>query len=63
MRMLKTLARRAAGLCLAALLAVPVLAAEPVKAEQRREDLDFLYEKVLTGFHPDPFANTPKGKY
>ncbi|WP_325200180.1 S-layer homology domain-containing protein [Oscillibacter sp.] len=60
---LKKLARQALGLCLAALLAVPVLAAEPLSAAQRREDLDFLYEKVLAGAHPDAFANTPESEF
>ena len=54
---------RAAGLCLAALLVVPALAAEPLSAKQRQEDLDFLYEKVLAGFHPDAFANTPESEF
>ena len=36
MKKLKTLARRALGLCLAALLVVPVLAAEPLTAKQRQ---------------------------
>ena len=51
---------RAAGLCLVALLIVPALAAEPLSAKQRQEDLDFLYEKVLLGAHPDAFTNTPE---
>ena len=57
------LLRRAAGLCLAALLVVPVLAAEPLSAKQRQEDLDFLYEKVLVGFHPDAFSKTPEAEF
>ena len=57
------LLRRAAGLCLAALLVVPALAAEPLSAEQRQEDLDFLYEKVLVEHHPDAFANTPEAEF
>ena len=63
MKKLKTLARRALGLCLAALLVVPVLAAEPLTAKQRQEDLAFLYEKVLVGSHPDTFANTPESEF
>ena len=57
------LLRRAAGLCLAALLVVPALAAEPLSAEQRQEDLDFLYETVLVEHHPDVFANTPESEF
>ena len=60
MKMANSLLRRAAGLCLAALLVVPALAAEPLSAKQRQEDLDFLYEKVLLEAHPDAFANTPE---
>nr|WP_325211398.1 S-layer homology domain-containing protein [uncultured Oscillibacter sp.] len=63
MKKLKTWARRALGLCLAALLIVPVLAAEPLTAKQRQEDLDFLYEKVLVESHPDAFANTPESQF
>ena len=63
MKKLKTLARRALGLCLAALLVVPVLAAEPLTAKQRQEDLAFLYDKVLVGSHPDAFANTPESEF
>ena len=62
MKMLKNLTRRVLGLCLAALLAVPVLAAEPLGAKQRQEDLDFLYE-VLAGAHPDAFAKTPESEF
>ena len=51
------------GLCLAAVLAVPALAAEPWSAAERQEDLDFLYEKVLTESHPDAFANTPETEF
>ncbi|MCI9578942.1 MAG: hypothetical protein HFF98_08860 [Oscillibacter sp.] len=58
-----SLLRRAAGLCLAALLVVPALAAEPLSAEQRQEDLDFLYETVLVAHHPDVFANTPESEF
>ena len=54
---------RAAGLCLAALLVVPALAAEPLSAGQRQEDLDFLYETVLVEHHPDAFANTPEAEF
>ena len=63
MKQLKTLAGRLLGLCLAALLAVPALAAEPLSAKQRQEDLDFLYEKVLKGAHPNAFANTPEARF
>lgn len=63
MRTLKKLAGMALALCLTALLAVPALAAEPLSAAERREDLDFLYEKVLAGFHPDAFANTPESEF
>lgn len=63
MKTLKKLARGALGLCLAALLAVPALAAEPLSAQRRQEDLDFLYEKVLAGAHPDAFANTPEAEF
>ena len=54
---------RAAGLCLVALLVVPALAAEPLSAGQRQEDLDFLYETVLVEHHPDAFANTPEAEF
>ena len=61
MRHLNTLMQRTAALCLAVFLVLPVLAAEPQdKAAQRQEDLDFLYETVLTEHHPNAFANTPK---
>lgn len=63
MKTWNSLLRRAAGLCLAALLVVPVLAAEPLSAEQRQEDLDFLYETVLVEHHPDVFANTPESEF
>ncbi len=63
MKTWKHLLRRAVGLCLTVLLAVPVLAAEPLSAEQRQEDLDFLYEKVLVGSHPNAFANTPESEF
>lgn len=63
MQMWRTFAGRALGLCLALLLTVPALAAEPLRAEQRQEDLDFLYEKVLVGTHPDLFANTPEEQF
>ena len=63
MKTLKAWAQRALGLCLAALLVVPALAAEPLSAGQRREDLDFLYEKVLKGAHPNAFANTPESEF
>lgn len=63
MKLLKTLTRRLMGVCLALLLAVPALAAEPLSAGQRQEDLDFLYEKVLAGAHPDAFANTPEAEF
>lgn len=60
MKKLKHLAGRVLGLCLTALLAVPALAAEPLSANQRQEDLDFLYETVLAEHHPNAFANTPE---
>ena len=63
MKKLKHLAGRVLGLCLAALLTVPALAAEPLSAEQRQEDLDFLYETVLVAHHPDVFANTPESEF
>lgn len=63
MQMWRTFAGRALGLCLALLLTVPALAAEPLRAEQRQEDLDFLYEKVLAGAHPNAFANTPESEF
>ena len=63
MNKLKKLAGRALGLCLSALLTVPALAAEPLGAKQRLEDLDFLYETVLVEHHPDVFANTPEGEF
>lgn len=63
MKTLKAWAQRALGLCLTALLVVPALAAEPLSAGQRREDLDFLYEKVLKGAHPNAFANTPESEF
>ena len=63
MKQLKTLAGRLLGLCLAALLVVPALAAEPLSPKQRQEDLDFLYEKVLKGAHPNAFANTPEARF
>ena len=59
----KHLAGRALGLCLAILLAVPALAAEPLDAKRRQEDLDFLYEKVLMEHHPNAFANTPEAEF
>lgn len=63
MKKLKHLAGRVLGLCLAALLTVPALAAEPLSAKQRQEDLDFLYETVLVEHHPDAFANTPEAEF
>jgi len=45
------------------LLAVPVLAAEPLDAEKRREDLDFLYHEVLEAHHPNIFAATPESEF
>lgn len=63
MKTLHQLAGRALGLCLALLLAVPALAAEPLSADQRREDLNFLYQKVLTEAHPNAFANTPEAEF
>ena len=43
MRKLKQLTGRLLGLCLALLLAVPALAAEPADAAKRQEDRDFIY--------------------
>ena len=63
MRKLKQLTGRLLGLCLALLLAVPALAAEPADAAKRQEDLDFLYEEVLVKHHPNAFANTPKAEF
>lgn len=63
MRTLKTLARQAVSLCLAALLVVPVLAAEPLSAEKRQEDLDFLYHEVLEEHHPNMFANSTESEF
>ncbi len=63
MKLWSNLLWRAAGLCLAALLVVPALAAEPLSAGQRQEDLDFLYETVLVEHHPDAFANTPEAEF
>ena len=63
MRKLKQLTGRLLGLCLALLLAVPALAAEPADAAKRQEDLDFLYEEVLVKHHPNAFANTPEAEF
>ena len=63
MKTWRRLAGRALGLWMALLMAVPAFAAEPLGAEQRREDLDFLYEKVLVKAHPDAFANTPEAEF
>ena len=64
MHYLHTLARRIAGLCLAALLVVPALAAEPSKAAtERQEDLDTLYHKVLEQGHPNMFANHSEAEF
>ena len=63
MKCLKTLACRAASLCLAALLVIPALAAEPPDPAKRQEDLDFLYEEVLVKHHPNAFANTPEAEF
>lgn len=63
MKRLNHLAGRLLGLCLAALLAVPALAAEPLSAKQRQEDLDFLYQEVLLKAHPNAFANTPEAEF
>ncbi len=63
MRRLHALVRRALGVCLAALLVVPALAAEPLSVRQKQEDLDFLYEKVLVGAHPNAFANAPESEF
>lgn len=63
MKRLRKPAGRLLGLCLALFLAVPALAAEPLSATQRQEDLDFLYEQVLAGQHPDPFAGTSQEQF
>lgn len=64
MRYLQTLARRAIGLSLAILLAVPAFAAEPSDtALKRQEDLDALYHQVLEAQHPNLFANTPETEF
>lgn len=63
MKTWKAFAGRALGLCLALLLTVPALAAEPLSPKQRREDLNFLYEKVLVEHHPNAFANTPESEF
>ena len=59
------LRRGAASFLAAALLCTAVLAAETekTKAEQRREDLEFLYQTVLVENHPDVFANTPESEF
>lgn len=45
--------------------AEPAAASEPRKSvsEQRREDLDFLYEKVLLGAHPNAFTAAPESAF
>jgi len=63
MRTRKSLVQTVLCLCLAALLAVPALAAEPPDAEKRREDLDFLYNEILVSRHPNVFANTPEAEF
>ena len=63
MKHLRTLARRAAGLCLALTLAVPAWAAEPLDAEKRQEDLTFLYEEILMKGHPNAFSNAPETEF
>lgn len=56
-------AKTAAALCLALCLAVPAWAApSQPQAEQRREDLDFLYE-TMRDYHPNLFANTPESEF
>ena len=49
---------------LALCLTVPVCAApvEDTVAQQRQEDLDFLYDTLKRG-HPDLFANTPEEEF
>lgn len=66
MRAIKQSLRLGAAICLAAtLLCTAALAAEPAKTrtEQRREDLNFLYQTVLVENHPDVFANTPEAEF
>lgn len=63
MKRLKTLVRRTAGLCLAVLLTVPALAAEPLDPAKRQEDLDILYEEVLMKGHPNAFANASEAEF
>lgn len=63
MKRLKTLVRRTAGLCLAVLLTVPVLAAEPLDPAKRQEDLDIFYEEVLMKGHPNAFANASEAEF
>lgn len=63
MNILRSLVRRGAALCLAALLVLPVFAADgKSEAAGRQEDLDFLYGQVLAR-HPDLFANTPEAEF
>ncbi len=66
MKTAKQFLRRSAAFLLAAsLLCTAALAAEPEKttAEQRREDLEFLYQTVLVENHPNAFANAPESAF
>lgn len=64
MQSVQSLARRVLCLCLAALLVLPVFAAEAADtAAERQEDLDFLYHEVLEQHHPNMFANTPEAEF
>ncbi len=66
MRPIRQFLRRcAASFLAAALLCTAALAAEPekTKADQRREDLEFLYHTVLAENHPDLFAHTPESEF
>lgn len=66
MQSVKQILRRGtASLLAAALLCTAALAAEveKTKAEQRREDLAFLYQTVLVERHPNAFAVTPESEF
>ena len=67
MRQTRTMLGRGLALWLALLLAAgSALAAAPAeksREEARREDLDFLYEQVLKGAHPNAFSVTPEEEF